>query len=665
MKLVTFLSLGAFVAVTVSAIDVQYAVVAFPREGQSVSVITAGSGQSYTLQQNADHPNLFSGTAPYSSSYQYALTDGTTGSIIQLEAEKRTLNPGTATTGNEFFDRAPTIFHVPELPQAFYPIYPPLFTTMNKSNEIATILLEVDKHALHTILSNPNDKHVDGHVSKMTYISNTEVFSFTDVGLDNIPQANIQFSRQSFELDLNKYVIGKSGPKQLLFGRAVLRLQAEQNDPSFMRTKLAMDFLAATGAATFSSSWVRVIANGDPLGLFLLTDDVSTHTMNNLLHAGDWDYASTGPTYRGSAVDATHSATLQYLGSDPSLYPEEIYKLMDKGHASGLSKQNAAQPLIELMRQLATVDPKAIVSESTQGILPTLIGPDNLMHHMAINFLLGSWDGFWFQANNYYLHQDLSSGLWYLVSSGFDETLGNGIHNPAFSTVPYQQYKPSAAIRVPVDVILGSPYYKAQFEHILTVIIKRFFKPSVVRPRIEAWRAMLRKDLAWDRGLGNMSPGQPLPWTMDDFEASIGGSQYKGKKGTSETSLSIGEWVERRSASLCKQLGISSLDDIPPLGLYDGEGRMMDSTGQILDHIPIQLPTIPLDPTVELPLPPVADAQENSSSSSAAPAADDENSSILGLNAGPQFSMASISARPLSTGLVLFAGVVWLAFFFN
>ena len=64
--------------------------------------------------------------------------------------------------------------------------------------------------------------------------------------------------------------------------------------PHCRREKLVLDMLAATGAAALSASWVRVFANGEPLGLFVLTDDASTHMVDNLLHGGDWAYPYSG-----------------------------------------------------------------------------------------------------------------------------------------------------------------------------------------------------------------------------------------------------------------------------------------------------------------------------------------------------------------------------------
>lgn len=185
---------------------------------------------------------------------------------------------------------------------------------MNQSNQVATILLDLEQAELDTILANPHAKHKDAHVHKMTYISNSEIHTFTNVKLDNSGQSTKNFNRQSFEIKLDK--------PQLLFGRRDFKLRAEQTDPSFMqvfihkcgckedvdllislfrREKLVLDMLAATGAAALSASWVRVFVNGEPLGLFVLTDDASTHMVDNLLHGGDWSYP-----YSGTYLMVTH-----------------------------------------------------------------------------------------------------------------------------------------------------------------------------------------------------------------------------------------------------------------------------------------------------------------------------------------------------------------------
>lgn len=115
MKLIAISTLAAALISGAIAADVQYSVVAFPSGNQTVSVSVGG--QTVALQKSSAHPNIFTGTAPYSNTYQYVI--GNT-----PESTTRNLAQGVTSTGNEFFNRSQTVYDVPGLPQAFNPIYP-------------------------------------------------------------------------------------------------------------------------------------------------------------------------------------------------------------------------------------------------------------------------------------------------------------------------------------------------------------------------------------------------------------------------------------------------------------------------------------------------------------------------------------------------------------
>lgn len=267
-------------------------------------------------------------------------------------------------------------------------------------------------------------------------------------------------------------------------------------------------------------------------------------------------------------------------------YPNDIYKLKDKGEAKDkLAKENASLPLVDLIRKLNAIDPAKITDEESSKELSKLIDPKHTMYHLALSFLTGSWDGLWYQASNYYLTQDLQNGQWTAITYDFDETLGNGVEQENLATVPYEEYGPRDSKRVLVDIILDSPYYRAEFERILTTIVKRYFKSSVIVPRLKVWMQMLAKDIAWDRSLEPQSPGDKVEWTAKDVESSALGTG-DGVKGESDLSVSISEWVDTRSKALCKQLGITDTDDLPPLGPYHG-GRQMDGAGHVTDRAAI------------------------------------------------------------------------------
>ncbi|GAN10427.1 hypothetical protein MAM1_0354d09968 [Mucor ambiguus] len=567
-----FIALSTLVTLAVSGVlaaDVQYSVIAFPTGNQGVSVSVGG--QTVALKKSDVHPNIFTGTAPSGETYQYVLTDGQANTP---ETTTRKLAQGATATGNEFFNRTQTVWNVPSLPQAYNPIYPTLFTNLNKSNEIATIIMSVNSTALDALNKAPTAKLDDAQITELAYISSNEVFKFQNGGLSTSGQSTKEFAKQSYSIDFNKYNKNAT-TKSLLYGRTTLKLRAEETDATFAREKLVLDMLAAAGGATLSGSWTRVFINNEPYGLFLLMDDASTHLMDAILHAGDFKSTNTGATYKGNALSPEVEGNLVYVGDDATKYSADIYKLADEGEDKTIDKKNNSQAgIIDFTKRLSQVNAKEATDAQHPGSIVNLIDPQHTLIHLAINFLIGSWDGFWYQASNYYLNHDLGNNKWTLITYDFDETYGNGIEDAGMNTVTYQNYSRPGAQRPLVDVFLNSTYYDSMFQDTVKTIVKRFFKPSVVDPILQAWSQMLKEDIAWTRTVAGRSPGTATTFTVKDFQ--------DGLLGNGTSTISISEWVSKRASSVATQLNFKDTDDLPALPAYTA-GTHLDANGNVVN----------------------------------------------------------------------------------
>jgi hypothetical protein len=103
---------------------------------------------------------------------------------------------------------------------------------MNRSDEIATIILETNATGFGEILANPLGDFGYTEVFKMTYIANKEAFSFTNAGIKNSGQSTKDFAKQSYKVKLNEFT--KTGPKELLYGRTTIKLRAHETDPTLV-----------------------------------------------------------------------------------------------------------------------------------------------------------------------------------------------------------------------------------------------------------------------------------------------------------------------------------------------------------------------------------------------------------------------------------------------
>ncbi|KAG2212783.1 hypothetical protein INT46_002111 [Mucor plumbeus] len=566
-----FIALSTLVSLALSGVfaaDVQYSVIAFPTGNQGVSVSVGG--QTIALKKSDVHPNIFSGTAPSGETYQYVITDGQTNTP---ETTTRKLAQGVTSTGNEFFNRTQTVWNVPSLPQAYNPIYPTLFTNLNNSNEIATIIMSVNATALDAINKAPTAKLDDAQITDLVYINNKEVFRFQNGGLSTSGQSTKEFAKQSWSIDFNKYNKNATA-KSLLYGRTTLKLRAEETDATLAREKLVLDMIAAAGGATLSSSWTRVFINNEAYGLFLLMDDASTHLFDAVLHAGDFKSTNTGVTYKGNALSETVEGNLVYVGDDATKYSADIYKLEDTGEDKTVDKKNNSQAgIIDFTKRLSQVNAQDATDAQHPGSIANLIdSPQHTLIHMAINFLIGSWDGFWYQASNYYLNNDLVTNKWTLITYDFDETYGNGVEDANMNTVSYKNYSRPGSQRPLVEVFLNNTYYDGVFQDTLKTIVKRFFKPSVVDPILTAWSEMLKEDIVWARSIPGRSPGTTTAFTLKDFQDGLLGNG---------TVISISEWVSKRASSLTTQLNFKDTDDLPALGPYTA-GTHLDANGNVV-----------------------------------------------------------------------------------
>ncbi|KAI9362311.1 coth protein-domain-containing protein [Pilaira anomala] len=545
MKLVTIATCLASIAfIFTNAADVTYSVIAFPGRNDSIVVVNVG-GQDFPLQKSPLHDNLFTGTAPFGPEYRYKVGQN-------VENITRHLAENVASTGNEFMNRSITKLDVPAIPLAYNPVYPAFYSPMNRDNAVSTLILHADMKVIDAFLKEPEGANLEwAQIYNMSYISHDAIYSFQGAGIKNSGQSSREMAKQSLKIKFNQF---NNATKDKLFNRRSLKFRAQANDPSMVREKLMMDILAATGAATLSSNWVRIFINNEPFGLFLMSDDSFNGYIDNFLNGGI-GMNSTGLTIKANAMGPNNESNMVYNGTDPKGYNfRDVYMLEEEGKGKTINETNYMYPLIEFMEKLNKTARSA--NAQTPGNINEIIdSPDHTMIQIAMSFLSGSWDGLWRQASNFYFHQNRETKKWYVISYDFDETFGNGLQEDLeLMTTPYNKYARPDSRRPLMDAFIKDPYYQPKFEEILKTIVKRSFNPRVLKPRLEAWAKMLKEDVAWDRSLPFRSPGNKEKFSADDLSNMFT---------TVYSRVGVLEWISNRTTSLCQQLNFTDVDDLP------------------------------------------------------------------------------------------------------
>lgn len=106
-----------------------------------------------------------------------------------------------------------------------------LFTGLNKSNEVATIILHVNSSAFDALIKSPKSKG-KAQVNSFVYISNQEVYTINSTPtIETSGQSTKDFAKQSYSIDFND-LAAKGQQKTLFYGRTGIKLRAQATDPT-------------------------------------------------------------------------------------------------------------------------------------------------------------------------------------------------------------------------------------------------------------------------------------------------------------------------------------------------------------------------------------------------------------------------------------------------
>jgi hypothetical protein len=277
-------------------------------------------------------------------------------------------------------------------------------------------------------------------------------------------------------------------PERRFFGLQRLNFHAMLRDPSAMRERLAYRIFADAGIAAPRTAWARVSMNGQDLGLFTLVE----------------------------AVDARF-ADLRFHFDDGLLYKEAWPGSTDADYYEQRLRSNRGQPhdhasMLALARELAASRP-----EELAAVLERWTQADHLMRFMAVDRLIGNWDGInaWYcdpgvcWNHNYYWYAERSRRRLWLVPWDLDNSFK--LFDPLFLARDWLappgecDERPLAwgdqPLRHPTCDRLAAALAalgRERFAPALREVLAHAFAPDRLRARILAWRKLLAPEVARD-----------------------------------------------------------------------------------------------------------------------------------------------------------------------
>ncbi|KAG0086698.1 hypothetical protein BGZ93_000675 [Podila epicladia] len=523
--------------------DVTYNLVAFPDALKNQYAVEIDK-KLYPLQTSDDTFPLWSANvagASASSSYRYVQLDNDNDVVVREKFLRYFSNNDATATPNEFFNRQTTITTLPVIKQVYKDIRPKPSKAFD-SSQIATIHLTADPTLFADMINNPLDKKREAVKVGFKFINADTVYSVNKAKLTVSGNSSRRHNKVSLRIKFN------DDKGETFFDRPIIKLRAEATDSTMIREKLYLDILNSVGVATYQGSYVRVFVNGKPQGFYLMVEDIEEPFLMNTIHHGAIkDKKALGSLYQMGLREAT----MIYQGSSAAHYSPRVYT----NKISGPKDENMQQ-WITFMKDLRDWDPAA---PGGVAYWNQRLDLDGYLRSMALEYLTGAWDAFWWRGHNFFMYYNPQREVWQFIPTDFDHTFNNGNRPDVHAT--YKEFgtshKPQKTTAHPLvtKLIYKNKDIKKQFETILSTITQDVFNNRVLDARIEAYETQIEQDVAWDYAIDRSElPGKKLHWTIDNFHKSIKGHAVKGHRAKSVMS-GLKPWISSRAESVSAQIG--------------------------------------------------------------------------------------------------------------
>lgn len=333
--------------------------------------------------------------------------------------------------------------------------------------------------------------------------SNSEyyaVFNFTraestvgplDVGLRFRGDTIRNKQKKSFRISFNSFDSDDN-----LYGIEKMDLNAEVNDPSLVRSKLAWDLFRYLGVPASRSNHVLLYINNSFYGVYLNTEHIDEKFVKSRFDNND------GNLYRN-----LWPADLAYLGTAQSAYKYEY----EGRRAYALRTNEDWDDYIDLAQFITSLDQYS--GEQLKDELEKLINVQQYLKVMAVDVMSGNWDGYSGDKNNFYLYHDQVSGRFEYIPYNLENSYGIDFRGEDWSSRSI--YSWNLDLRPLYEKILGVEEYKAQY----TMYIKQlaaYSASSILGEKLTRWNLQISDYVAQD-------PFYSLDWgyTFTDFQGAM------------------------------------------------------------------------------------------------------------------------------------------------
>jgi spore coat protein H len=303
-------------------------------------------------------------------------------------------------------------------------------------------------------------------------IRNTKIDTtvISDVGVRLRGNTSRDKFKKSIKIDFKEF----GGEK--FYNNKKFNLKAETNDPSFLREYISYHIMRNYGVPAPRTHFVDLHINGEYMGLYLNFEQIDDEFVDRRFEDNE----------AGNLYKCLYPATLNDVND---ISNNNVYIIKNN------SSINDRTRLINFVSELSEASPSDFESR-----IDPIFNIDGYLKQLAIEALIGHWDGYTKNSNNYYLYEDTATMKIHFIPYDLDNTWG--------IDWGFLDYENDVAAdwagglwteTILTDKVLAVPAYYEQFcRHIVTVA-ENFFNDAYMIPMFDSLQKLLDPYIAADQ----------------------------------------------------------------------------------------------------------------------------------------------------------------------
>lgn len=269
----------------------------------------------------------------------------------------------------------------------------PWFGLVFPQDELTVIALTLDENDKQALVY-PDDPTIDIYFPASMHIQNSKIDeTLPMVGVRIRGNTSRYKVKKSFKIDFKEY-----GGEQF-YQLKKLNLKPNTNDPSMLREALSWLMYRKFNVPAARVSFVELYMNGEFMGVFQNVENIDDEFVDRRFGSED-----------GNLYKCTWGAN---LSRSFNVYNTQNIELKTNETTNDRSK------LADFVKLLNTTP-----SESWEKQMEAVFDVDNYLMQLAVEALIGHWDGYAFNTNNYYLYDNPVTGKIHYIPYDLDNTWG-------------------------------------------------------------------------------------------------------------------------------------------------------------------------------------------------------------------------------------------------